>query len=233
MKRGSTARITEVFSSIQGEGLRLGEAHIFVRFAGCNRRCRYCDEKAALRKDSGAPWSHTELKEAVAALADAGPHKALCWTGGEPLLQAGFLARAMRWAGELGLENHLETNSTLVPAFRRVLRYVDTVAADVKLPSAGGRAAWTAHDKFFRLLPKGSFVKVVLTAETTWTEWEKLLDLMKRAAPTLPLVMQPVTASKPAREVPHEKLFAFLAEAKDRHRDVRLIPQWHKIWGIK
>ncbi|MEM4195978.1 MAG: 7-carboxy-7-deazaguanine synthase QueE, partial [Methanothermobacter sp.] len=37
------APIMEVFSSIQGEGLLLGKRQIFIRFAGCNLNCSYCD----------------------------------------------------------------------------------------------------------------------------------------------------------------------------------------------
>ncbi|MBI2447469.1 MAG: 7-carboxy-7-deazaguanine synthase QueE, partial [Candidatus Omnitrophica bacterium] len=36
-------KISEIFSSIQGEGLYLGKRQIFVRFYGCNMRCAYCD----------------------------------------------------------------------------------------------------------------------------------------------------------------------------------------------
>ena len=39
------APIIEIFSSIQGEGLLIGERQIFVRFAGCNLDCTYCDTK--------------------------------------------------------------------------------------------------------------------------------------------------------------------------------------------
>src|SRR5208282_2838076 len=41
------ARINEIFASIQGEGLWIGQRHIFVRFQGCDIHCRYCDTPAA------------------------------------------------------------------------------------------------------------------------------------------------------------------------------------------
>ena len=42
-----TAPIVELFSSLQGEGLLVGERQVFVRFAGCNLECAYCDTPAA------------------------------------------------------------------------------------------------------------------------------------------------------------------------------------------
>ncbi|MFH1230658.1 MAG: 7-carboxy-7-deazaguanine synthase QueE, partial [Planctomycetota bacterium] len=40
--------IVSIFSSIQGEGLYVGKPHLFIRFAGCNLRCHYCDTAEAL-----------------------------------------------------------------------------------------------------------------------------------------------------------------------------------------
>jgi 7-carboxy-7-deazaguanine synthase len=38
-------QITEIFLSIQGEGLQSGLPTLFIRFSGCNLRCTYCDTK--------------------------------------------------------------------------------------------------------------------------------------------------------------------------------------------
>ena len=46
-------RVTKIFSSLQGEGLRVGERMVFVRLAGCPWRCRYCDTPESLDFDSG------------------------------------------------------------------------------------------------------------------------------------------------------------------------------------
>ncbi len=45
------AKISEIFSSIQGEGLYLGKRHIFVRFFGCNMRCAYCDTMPSIYEE--------------------------------------------------------------------------------------------------------------------------------------------------------------------------------------
>ena len=47
------APIIEIFSSFQGEGLLIGERQIFVRFAGCNLNCNYCDTNDSKSEKSG------------------------------------------------------------------------------------------------------------------------------------------------------------------------------------
>ena len=47
------AHLVEVFSSFQGEGLYVGQRQLFIRFAGCNLRCRFCDTEAAQESTFG------------------------------------------------------------------------------------------------------------------------------------------------------------------------------------
>ena len=49
MPQPPTLKIKEIFASIQGEGLRCGEPTFFIRLAGCNLRCPWCDTKYAWR----------------------------------------------------------------------------------------------------------------------------------------------------------------------------------------
>lgn len=53
--------VNEIFSSIDGEGLRTGELATFIRLAGCNLRCRYCDTEYALENNSGTEISVKEI----------------------------------------------------------------------------------------------------------------------------------------------------------------------------
>ena len=55
------APIIEIFSSFQGEGLLIGERQIFVRFAGCNLDCNYCDTKNSKSESSGKLMSVEEV----------------------------------------------------------------------------------------------------------------------------------------------------------------------------
>ena len=75
-------RVNEIFKSIQGEGRRAGEVSVFVRLAGCDLRCWWCDTTYALKKSQGKKISPAEIVEKVANY-----HcEAVVVTGGEPLI---------------------------------------------------------------------------------------------------------------------------------------------------
>ena len=75
-------KINEIFSSIDGEGLRAGELATFIRVSGCNLRCNYCDTRYALDDDSGKDMNIKEILEEV----DKYNVKNITITGGEPLI---------------------------------------------------------------------------------------------------------------------------------------------------
>lgn len=85
-------RVSEVYLSIQGEGPRVGQPTIFVRFAGCNLRCPGwpCDTPHAifpeLYRNEWKSVDVTELLEAIQSKAE-GRRLNICFTGGEPFLQ--------------------------------------------------------------------------------------------------------------------------------------------------
>ena len=95
-------RINEIFNSLQGEGHNTGRAAVFVRFAGCNLRCPFCDTDFA----TGREMSDSDIVEAVSAY-DA---RFVVLTGGEPTLQADAALTA-RLHGA-GFEIAMESNGT-------------------------------------------------------------------------------------------------------------------------
>lgn len=229
--RTGRLRIVEVFSSIQGEGLYLGQRHAFVRLAGCNLRCRYCDTPQSV-SGAGESWTRRRLQAALTRLLAERPHDAVCWTGGEPLLQGGLLPPHMEWARRQGVKNHLETNGILAAEFRLVAPFCDVAAVDVKLPSATGMELWSEHLEFLRVAPEKTFVKVVLTARTTKSEWRQVIRLMQEASPNIPLVLQPATAWGGEEPAAPEAVVCYLRQAAALLKDVRLLPQWHPIWRL-
>ena len=226
------ARIVEVFSSLQGEGLCLGQRQVFVRFGGCNLHCDYCDEPGTIPIPSGAVWSLEKTQAEVARLAGERRHEAVSWTGGEPLLHPAFLAKMMAWARAHGLKNYLETNGTRVEAFRRLEGLCTTVAMDIKLPSATGRETWSEHLEFLRVATEKTFAKVVLTASSTPAEWRQVIRLMQEASPDIPLVLQPATPFSGVETIEPSRALQFMRQAQALLKEVRLTPQWHPVWGL-
>lgn len=80
-------RVVEKFVSINGEGTKAGQLAVFVRFAGCNLRCDYCDTKWAYMADVAyVEMSGEEILEYIKSCGV----KNVTLTGGEPLIQAGI-----------------------------------------------------------------------------------------------------------------------------------------------
>ena len=78
-----TYKITEMFYSLQGEGAHAGTPAVFVRFAGCNLNCPWCDTNHTVKSEVTA----IELANQALALLPADNNALIVFTGGEPSLQ--------------------------------------------------------------------------------------------------------------------------------------------------
>jgi len=97
-------RINEIFYSIQGEGYHTGTPAVFIRFAGCNLTCDFCDTKHE------EVHHNLSISEILAIIKQYESPIAIL-TGGEPLLQADFeLVKALKRGGR---KVHVETNGTV------------------------------------------------------------------------------------------------------------------------
>ena len=74
--------VNEIFSSIEGEGIRAGYPVTFVRLYGCNLHCSYCDTRYSCE---GGDFKNMSVDEILNAVADIGFHR-VTLTGGEPLI---------------------------------------------------------------------------------------------------------------------------------------------------
>ena len=82
-KKPITFNVVEIFKSIDGEGITAGYPAIFIRFAGCNLRCSYCDSMYAVEN---AKYTVMELSDILSKVEDL-ECKRITLTGGEPLIQ--------------------------------------------------------------------------------------------------------------------------------------------------
>ncbi|MBU0700236.1 7-carboxy-7-deazaguanine synthase QueE [bacterium] len=236
-----TGYMVEIFKGIQGEGLWTGEAQIFLRFAGCNLSCRYCDTEYALtiplryKKNDEYYDNPVALVETIDIVKGYGSSSnTVSITGGEPLLQVGYLKALLPLLKGEGYRIYLETNATLPKQLSKVLKWVDIVAADIKLPSFTGETNIPEeHREFlYAAREKDLFVKVVVTDETVMDEISMAVDIIRGVDMNIPLVIQP--AMKNGQFMKNqERLLGFHDYARTRLSIVRLIPQIHKLMGWK
>jgi organic radical activating enzyme len=246
----------EIFSGIQGEGIFVGVRHLFVRLAGCNRACRYCDTPearqapptCAVEQEPGSrrfvqvanPLTVPQVVEAVTALDQPhGLHDSVSLTGGEPLCHAAFLAALCPRLQAAGLATYLETNGTLPDALEPIVGCFNHVAMDIKLESATGEATdWAAHRRFLEILSlRAKQVKIVVAAGTTDGELRRAAEIIVLSRLPMAVVLQPVTPVGGVRPPSPERLLAMQrllwGLLPSGLRDIRVIPQVHKLIGQK
>ncbi|MFN3653042.1 MAG: 7-carboxy-7-deazaguanine synthase QueE [Armatimonadota bacterium] len=261
-KRPATARVVEVFSSIQGEAELLGVRQVFLRLFGCNLRCAWCDSPETLTAPKGPllpgraeqtagradfrplanPAPLERVREAVLRLAEQAPHHSLSITGGEPLLHARFLEQLLPRMRQDGLRISLETNGLLPEHLPRVLPWLDWIAMDLKPPSCTGDRCpdWLErHREFLRVARPGrpgsprTFLKLVLSPAAEEAELRAIFRLAAEEAPGSSLTLQPVTPFGSVSRTPDmEATLRWQAIAGEYLADVRVIPQVHKLLGV-
>ena len=248
MQDQAPVNLIEIFSSIQGEGLYVGCRQVFVRLAGCNISCRYCDTQESFFSSESArietmpgerkfrqianPVSFDSLFEFVNTLCRS-PHHSVSLTGGEPLLNPAAV-RALSEIRRCGVKLFLETNGTLPLALSGVIDFVDIVSMDIKLPSAiRGKDFWREHADFLQIASQTEvYVKTVLTGDTTEEEICQTVELVAAVDRDIPLVLQPVTPLHGVQAAPSEKILHWQSLALNKLSMVRVIPQTHKLLGI-
>jgi len=242
------AYLVEIFSSIQGEGPYAGVRQVFVRFAGCNLKCSYCDtphEREAEYRVETVPGSgvfdrfpNPVDEETVSCIINnliSGNIHSICLTGGEPLLQTEFIRNLAQILRKNGLKVYLETNGSLPGALEEVLPFVDYISMDIKLPgSTGIEVEWNTHKEFLKKgLQKNIFVKAVVSSDTSDSEITAASRLIQGVDTHIPLIIQPVTPHPGfPGETPTAGRLLKLQELSLNHiNDVRVIPQTHKMMG--
>lgn len=220
-------KISEIFNSIQGEGLYLGAHQIFVRSYGCNLSCKYCDTKLHSFKE----YEPQELFEEIRHRHN-GSHS-ISFTGGEPLLQKDFLKEVLNLTDRSGFVNYLETNGTLPEALEEVIDNLDIIAMDLKLAtSGGGDSQWDNHRNFLRIASKREvFLKAVICNSTHEEDLTESISLIRSINKAAILVLQPNSFEYDKRL--QEKLENFKKVCENSKITTCIIPQMHKIVGLK
>ncbi len=188
----------------------IGRLTYFIRSAGCNLRCSWCDTKFSLDPDQGEEKSIDEILSLV------GDVKNVCFTGGEPLEQPDAVA-LMGALVEAGKTVVLETNGSKdisnVPANEHII-----ISMDIKCPSSGMQNKMIFTN--LKLLRRKDQLKFVIADRN---DLEYAEHILSEYGPDTNIIFSPVGGvglEELAQEVVSKKL------------DVRVLPQLHKIiWG--
>ncbi len=204
--------VIETFASIQGESTHAGRRCFFIRLAGCNLRCNYCDTDYAW--DGGQMRSIAELTAQAAASG--------CFlvevTGGEPLIHAETPA-LLQALLDAGMEVLLETNGSV--SIENVPEQVRKIV-DCKTPGSG--MAKKNHFDNYALLTGHDEVKFVVSSREDFDWSVAVIDRYKLAEKTPNLIFSPVWG-----RVDFEELAQWVIGCQ---RPVRMQLQMHKlIWG--
>jgi 7-carboxy-7-deazaguanine synthase len=128
-------KIAEKFLSINGEGPKVGELSAFIRFAGCNLSCIYCDTQWANEEnDSFESLSDIEIYNFVKSTKS----KNVTLTGGEPLFQKNILNLLKTLCQDSSLSVEIETNGSVnLKPFLNISENQPRFTIDYKTLSSG------------------------------------------------------------------------------------------------
>ncbi|MCL2053281.1 MAG: putative 7-carboxy-7-deazaguanine synthase QueE [Oscillospiraceae bacterium] len=216
-------KIAEIFESINGEGRNAGQLAVFIRFAGCNLDCPYCDTKWANDVFNNRKLEIYNSQEVYSRIKQSGINLVTI-TGGEPLIQPEITDLLQLLSGDLGLGVEIETNGSAdISIIDSIKKNRPSLTMDYKLPSSGMEGFMLVNN--LTLLNQQDTVKfVVRTKYDLIRSWQILneYDLLKRCA----VYLSPVYGKLEPPEI-----VEFMKEKK--LNGVRLQLQLHKhIWGV-
>lgn len=209
--------ISEIFTSIQGEGIMSGKVMNFIRFCSCNLNCRWCDTP----REEGEKHSLEEILDSL--------NKKAHWvslTGGEPMCEEHRdLKELISEIKKRGYSIYLETNGTIFE--KEIFEMSEFISLDVKAPSTG---------EFEKMEPEGirycldnekkSQLKLVLKDKEDFNYFKRIY---KQHSGYSNWILQPEWGTR------HQLDYTHMIEEMDPGmiQKVRIIPQLHKTLNIQ
>lgn len=205
--------VVEIFDSIDGEGKRTGELTTFIRLAGCNLNCSYCDTKYAQKFDEGTEMTISQIIDKV----DSFHNKNVTLTGGEPIARLWIEELIMRLS-MYGFNINIETNGSAIlyqiPRFKNVF-----YTMDYKCPSSNMEEKMDLDNLEF--LDKDDVLKFVVGSIEDLEKCRYILSMHNIKAQ---IYLSPVF-----KKIEPKEIVEFMKQNKDIFKNAKVQVQLHKI----
>lgn len=246
--------ITEIYGTVQGEGLYIGRPQIFIRMYGCEIGCAYCDTPDSLfdpdialvelsvNSDILEKYPNPLAKEKVLEICDTisadMPTDVISLTGGEPLESADYLVELLPYLRINGkYKILLETGGIHYTAFEKIADNIDIISMDIKLASTSGLInPLPAHARFIESVKKHGklanlYVKFIVNEESTIAEIDAAAKIIPKDTP---VIIQPQTDKNGIvnKNVAGNAFLLYKHMLKST-KDISFIPQMHKFMNMK
>lgn len=166
-KQDKVYSVNEIFTSIEGEGIRTGFLSTFVRFNGCNLACGYCDTKYAQEPQE----PNMSLHDILEAVSQSGCGR-VTLTGGEPLFR-GYMQELIQELSWRSYHVNIETNGSIILPDYITLPGV-FVTMDWKCPSSGQNGSMKSEN--LKKLALVDVLKFVVATEEDLAEFKRIYE---------------------------------------------------------
>ena len=233
--------LSELFTSVEGEGIYFGTKTMFVRLAGCHLKCFWCDTPYALSMNDGKDYEVSDVTKMIDDNLIQNTYK-VNFTGGEPLLQHNAVHEIAKHIKRKSLRTYIESACYDLERFKVVLPYIDICKVEFKLSDS--KVVDIKH--YEKLLEnelkcleeaiknkKSTYTKIVVSSLSDKKEFEELVKMIFNTIKPDDIegfIIQPVYGES---EPSLDKLFQFYDAVYPYYEQVRIVPQLQKVMGVR
>lgn len=232
-------RLSEIFTSVEGEGILYGTKTLFVRLAGCPFTCFYCDTKESLPLDSGNEYGLDEACKLIDSNLKNQTYK-VNFTGGDPLIQHEAVAKLAEFIQKKKIPTYLESSCFDLDRFNHVLPFIDIVKIEFKTKDS----EFVDSQHYERLIEnamnclkssvstnKTTYIKIVASSKTRSKEFSNLISQIFNCISANKIdgfIIQPTYGIS---EPPLTLLLDLYDIVFPYYKEVKVVPQLHKFIG--